>query len=496
MTRFRTRSRSTGLGASSASRFSSTKVSLLGAFLGVCLLLTVMAPVNATPYPGPDDFGYQGTQIAENLRTVTGAEIVDCDDCVSAATPIGFDFSFYGTNYSTVFVSSNGFLSFTDVGDGCCSGPPIPTPDGMDGLVAGFWTDLYPGGTGAVRTETIGVAPNREFVVDFEQVWYCCQGPFVVDFQMILHENSDIELQYGQMDDRGYTGTAGIEDPSGTKGLQIVNGPSATTMVQHRGFLISSGSTPPPPPPPTTGTTYHDLNVLKAGTGTGTVTGDTHLDIDCGDDCSSRLAQWTYGVLTATPDAGSEFSSWSGPCLVREGSAPNECTVHLSGDQTFTATFTAVEPPPTPTQCADGVDNDGDGMTDFPADHGCNDASGQDEAAQEPTPVATEHARAITIVSTRHKKMDGVPHIFVRGSLRSVDGFEACHSGQEVVLQRRVNRVWRDKATSSTDTDGSFVLSHRDRAGRYRVMAHPVVLAGDSDKCLAAQSDRTAYHYH
>ena len=41
---------------------------------------------------------------------------------------------------------------------------------------------------------------------------------------------------------------------------------------------------------------------------------------------------------------------------------------------------------PTPlAQCADGIDNDGDGLIDFPADPGCVDASDNDEV--DPPPV-------------------------------------------------------------------------------------------------------------
>lgn len=33
----------------------------------------------------------------------------------------------------------------------------------------------------------------------------------------------------------------------------------------------------------------------------------------------------------------------------------------------------------TPPQCSDGLDNDGDGVTDFPGDPGCTDAQDNDE---------------------------------------------------------------------------------------------------------------------
>lgn len=36
-------------------------------------------------------------------------------------------------------------------------------------------------------------------------------------------------------------------------------------------------------------------------------------------------------------------------------------------------------PPPPPPQCSDGIDNDGDGQIDYPADRGCTDANDNDE---------------------------------------------------------------------------------------------------------------------
>lgn len=53
------------------------------------------------------------------------------------------------------------------------------------------------------------------------------------------------------------------------------------------------------------------------------------------------------------------------------------------------------EPPPPDTQCADGIDNDGDGLIDFPQDTGCTDLSDDDES--EPPPSVIEHARTITV---------------------------------------------------------------------------------------------------
>ena len=53
------------------------------------------------------------------------------------------------------------------------------------------------------------------------------------------------------------------------------------------------------------------ITVTKAGTGTGTVSGN---GISCGATCNVALPNGTPIVLTATPNAGSDFTGWSGNC--------------------------------------------------------------------------------------------------------------------------------------------------------------------------------------
>jgi hypothetical protein len=194
----------------------------------------------ATPAPGPDDFGYESTPIPVDLRNISGSgTLLNLgDDTVSDAIPIGFSFRFYGFVYDDVYVSSNGFISFAHLffGSGCCEGQPLPQGDDWNSLVAGFWEDLDPPeGSGAIYYQTLGTAPNREFVVAFYDVEHYPGGNAVI-FEMILHENGDIELQYGDAPSDGGTHSVGIENADGTIGLQIAYG---NVSFFDEGFLIS-----------------------------------------------------------------------------------------------------------------------------------------------------------------------------------------------------------------------------------------------------------------
>ncbi|MER2562694.1 MAG: hypothetical protein ABTQ32_18350 [Myxococcaceae bacterium] len=91
------------------------------------------------------------------------------------------------------------------------------------------------------------------------------------------------------------------------------------------------------------------LQVLKAGTGTGTVT-SAPGGIACGATCNANYDTNTPVVLTAAEDPLSTFAGWSGACT---GTGP--CTVTMSSARTVTATFNAVTFPVTVSKSGSGT---------------------------------------------------------------------------------------------------------------------------------------------
>ncbi|MBF0486691.1 MAG: VCBS repeat-containing protein, partial [Nitrospirae bacterium] len=77
------------------------------------------------------------------------------------------------------------------------------------------------------------------------------------------------------------------------------------------------------------------LTVSK--TGNGTIT-SSPSGISCGSSCSASYTSGTAVILTATPDSGYNFSSWTGCDSV----SSNQCTITISSDKAVTATFAAV----------------------------------------------------------------------------------------------------------------------------------------------------------
>jgi hypothetical protein len=80
----------------------------------------------------------------------------------------------------------------------------------------------------------------------------------------------------------------------------------------------------------------YDLSATKTGSGTGTLT-SSPAGLNCGSTCSASFSADTSVTLTATPDNGSTFNSWSG-CDATSGTV---CNVSMSATRSVTARFDA-----------------------------------------------------------------------------------------------------------------------------------------------------------
>ena len=80
------------------------------------------------------------------------------------------------------------------------------------------------------------------------------------------------------------------------------------------------------------------VNVTTAGTGSGTVT-SAPAGISCPGACGANFGQGSQVSLTATANAGSTFTGWSGDCT----GTTNPCQVTVDTAKNVTATFTLVQ---------------------------------------------------------------------------------------------------------------------------------------------------------
>jgi len=164
--------------------------------------------------------------------SATGSVVPIGSHQVSGAIPLGFTFDFYGTGYSQVFVSSNGFLTFlSSQGEGCCGGGPLPNSPVPNGLVTGLWTHLHPN-FGSIFSQTLGVMPNRQFILEFSGAFDLPAGQND-RWEIILNEGTnEILVQYATARGTIFSATAGIENELGTIGLRWA-GPLPVTLVNQ-----------------------------------------------------------------------------------------------------------------------------------------------------------------------------------------------------------------------------------------------------------------------
>jgi len=135
----------------------------------------------------PGSVGYNISSVTYSYESTSGTSVSVGDDQTVSGRPIGFTFNYWGTNYTTVNICSNGWISFTNTGGNIVGYSTNSTvPAGIHGVAL----DLYPSSGYFIRYQTIGTSPNRKFVVSYHMSYYSCRSSWT-DFQIVLFETSN-----------------------------------------------------------------------------------------------------------------------------------------------------------------------------------------------------------------------------------------------------------------------------------------------------------------
>jgi len=210
----------------------------MGAFTGTFLLnewSQGFNPLGPLATGGPDAFGYRYAD-SNDLGISPVYDFVDISavgtpltlgDNDYAQVPIGFPFKFYGTSavnpnvYSTVFVGSNGFLTFDAGSTDLSPDPTLPDPTLPNNLIAVAWDDLKPG---TVYYQSFAQCPYNParttvdacFVVQYSDFKHADDTP-AGTWEVILFRSGSILTQYAEVD--APNATTGIENKLGLVGL-------------------------------------------------------------------------------------------------------------------------------------------------------------------------------------------------------------------------------------------------------------------------------------
>ena len=212
---------------------------------------------------------------AVEVTTSTGATLTD--ETYSGAIPLGFGFNFFGNRFTNIYVSSNGWASFTPATTSAFSRAAIPSAGIPNNLIAMWWGDLDPGSAGTITYATTGTAPNRKFVLNFDGVDDYTFGGTLATFQLVLTETANtVDIHCTDCSNGGaVTRTQGIENATGTVGLATAGVNNAVTTKTNTSIRFN---------------TVTQNGFCSAASCTDAVDNGNETGVDCGGTCGSNCA--------------------------------------------------------------------------------------------------------------------------------------------------------------------------------------------------------------
>jgi len=231
---------------------------------------------------GPDTYGYRWTdsdhpdgptynwiEIAGSGTTIpfTG------DEQNLGDFPIGFDFPFYGEQFSSFRASSNGWISFTNSSWTSPTNYELPSSSAPENALAPFWDNL----TFATMGDAYYYYDGYRAIIEYLAVpRYASGGPY--SFQVHLYPSGTIEFHYLEMGGtRLDEATIGIQN--GTRNVGLA--PAFNVPYVRSGMAIRFVPSP------------EWLTAIPA-MGTVQVGGSVTVDVSF---CASALANGTYNAI-------------------------------------------------------------------------------------------------------------------------------------------------------------------------------------------------------
>ena len=156
------------------------------------------------------------------------------DDGGWGAIPVGFNFNFFGTTYSTINVGTNGTLTFgtyngTALADFTFTTlPSTLEPFNMVAVLA-MDNDLRSADGGAIKYWTEGIAPNRKFVVSYEAVKEFGDTKYSTAQAVFFETTGIIEPHITSSTNQDRVKLVGVNNGTGTVGVLAYNSGTAVT---------------------------------------------------------------------------------------------------------------------------------------------------------------------------------------------------------------------------------------------------------------------------
>jgi len=216
---------------------------------GLLSALTYQVPVTGTYALGVTfccDFDFDGVDVGQGAPLDGGRYVLDIfsidgtlvtlGDDDAAEVALGFDFPFQGNIYNSVFINSNGSLSFGS-GDTDFS-PSVFEMEGTPPRIAPLWTDLSPNNGGMI---VAGNAENGSQTISFMDIPEFFFGGSN-NFSVTLSDSGQVDIEYGGL--TAPTGIAGVSAGDSSTGTAVdfssaTNWPGAGTTYEEFVFGLS-----------------------------------------------------------------------------------------------------------------------------------------------------------------------------------------------------------------------------------------------------------------
>lgn len=191
------------------------------------ICLGILIPVSTAQAVVPaDEYGYViNPPSSTSWIDATGGAKLGLDSSASQPATINlpFDFPFYSKTYTQAYITPNGYLTVIPAATWPAEGR-LKEYSQPNGVIAAYWSPLLYAGSDGVYTLSGGSAPDRYMVIE----WHAVIDPFgnTFTFEIVLHENGDIDVQFETMNKsvgQYLCGRVGIEDEVGSDGAVYQN---------------------------------------------------------------------------------------------------------------------------------------------------------------------------------------------------------------------------------------------------------------------------------
>jgi Domain of unknown function (DUF5060) len=202
-----------------------TIISGTGLPLGYSISVTNPSPVsygaiNSTQPGGPaytwQDISSLGQDISSSFTALASPKTAK-DEGIAGPVNIGFAFPFFTNSYTQLYVSPNGFVTFSPFSGDTSTNKSLPSSSAPANLIAFFWSDLNIGSSSHIYTLNDPV--NGTFTLQFLNVQFKGSSS-TVNCELVLKTTGEILMAYQSMAVSN-TCVVGVQNATGTQGTTV-----------------------------------------------------------------------------------------------------------------------------------------------------------------------------------------------------------------------------------------------------------------------------------